>query len=201
MSRRTVAARRRSRSSRNAWNRLVLSLAGDKVTLELNGQADLRANPRADQPALVRPVPLRRRDPGARPQRHLSGQLAPVAAGRPPAPNEVIRADCFGALPARSSSSPKRTMTKAPKPRRGKGGLVKFLLSLLLLSSVAAAVVIKYSRGSPASRAGGRPKLRYLERKVVDTGGFSTVLLALEPGPAPPRSRKCAIPSGKQNLG
>ena len=42
---------------------------------------DLRADPRADQPPLVRPVPLRRRHPGPRAQRDLPGRMAPVAAG------------------------------------------------------------------------------------------------------------------------
>ena len=47
-------------------------------TLTLNDVLDLRAADRADQPARLRPVPLRRRDRGPGPQRHLPGRMAPA---------------------------------------------------------------------------------------------------------------------------
>jgi len=74
-------------------------------------------------------------------------------------------------------------VNKTPKPRRAKGSLAWALIALVLLLSVAAMFVMKYPRGSAASRAGDRPRLAYQERRPIDTGGFMAVLGKLDPWP------------------
>ncbi len=64
-----------------AWNRVMLELTGDRVTLKLNDQAIYERTLEFDQPAILRAVPLRRRDPGTHPERHLPGRMAQGAAG------------------------------------------------------------------------------------------------------------------------
>jgi hypothetical protein len=59
-----------------AWNKMTLALAGDSLTLTLNGLEINAAPPRTDQYADVRPLPLCRRDRGAGPPRRLSWGLA-----------------------------------------------------------------------------------------------------------------------------
>ena len=68
----------------NAWNSLVLSLAGDKVTLELNGQAIYERSLEPTNQRTFRPVPLRRRDSGPGTLCQLPGPLASPPAREPP---------------------------------------------------------------------------------------------------------------------
>ncbi len=49
-----------------AWNQLILSVTGDKVALELNGQTSFRPADRAGKSAHIRLVSLRRRDASTR---------------------------------------------------------------------------------------------------------------------------------------
>ena len=61
-----------------AWNRVVLSLAGDRVALKLNDQSIYERALEPTNQRLVRPVPLFRRDPGSRcSERELTRANAP----------------------------------------------------------------------------------------------------------------------------
>ena len=108
-------ARRRCRSSRRRGTACSVEIKGDKVTPRAQRPGDLRADPRADQPARVRALPLRRRHPGPRAQRDLSGRMAPGAAWRVAS----LKRQSDGSptrRPRRSSSLRTNRSRKSPSP-------------------------------------------------------------------------------------
>src|SRR6516165_12114472 len=73
-------------------------------------------------------------------------------------------------------------MNRHDSSRRRVGG-VAVLIGLLLLGAMAAAVVIRASRGSAATRPAGRGRLAFREKLPLDAGGFTAVLPTLRPWP------------------
>ena len=74
-------------------------------------------------------------------------------------------------------------MKQKTTPRRPTRGLARSVIAILLLGSVAAEVVMRYSRSSAGSRAANRHSVHFQEKKRIDTGGFTAVLPYLDPWP------------------
>src|SRR4051812_11526461 len=72
-------------------------------------------------------------------------------------------------------------MDESSRARGRPGHAGKFLVGVLLLGGVIAAVAINYCAGFNKPRAGDRPRLAYQERRPIDTGGFMAVLGHLNP--------------------
>ncbi len=99
------------------WNKLVLSLAGDKVALRLNGQLIYERAARADQSTFLRPVPLRRRDRGAGQESHLPRRVAAKPARTPRAP--AVRTKSRGGAKVNQAGSSVATGWYHGRPRPG----------------------------------------------------------------------------------